>query len=95
MGEDEMKNRALKISVSVPIKLVEEVDKLTTYKGRSRSKWITNAIKSKLNDINNAPEMSERQLTAMLLHQTKDPLMKALLQVKLNPEWYDNITKQD
>lgn len=88
-----MKNRALKISVSVPIKLVEEVDKLTTYKGRSRSKWITAAIKSKLNHLNNAPEMSERQLMALLLHQTKDPLMKALLQVKLNPDWYEDVTE--
>lgn len=88
-----MKNRALKISVSVPLKLVEEVDKKTTYKGRSRSKWITNAIKSKLNDIDNAPEMSERQLTAMLLYQTNDPLLKAILQVKLNPDWYEQITQ--
>tara|TARA_A100001201_G_C4091057_1_gene202080 strand:+ start:1133 stop:1402 length:270 start_codon:yes stop_codon:yes gene_type:complete len=88
-----MKNRALKISVSVPLKLVEEVDKKTTYKGRSRSKWITNAIKSKLNDIENAPEMTERQLTAMLLYQTKDPLLKAILQVKLNPDWYEQITQ--
>tara|TARA_Y100000004_G_scaffold167973_1_gene200960 strand:- start:433 stop:675 length:243 start_codon:yes stop_codon:yes gene_type:complete len=74
-----MKNRALKISVSVPLKLVEEVDKKTTYKGRSRSKWITNAIKSKLEDTKNAPEMTERQLIAMLIDKTKDPLLELIL----------------
>lgn len=85
-----MRNRALKISVSVPLNLVEEMDKLTTYKGRSRSKWITNAIKSKLDDLSNAPEMSERQLMAMLYTSTNDPTLKAILQIKLNPhldEW--------
>ena len=74
-----MKNRALKISVSVPLKTVEELDKLTTYKNRSRSKWITNAIQNKLKDIENIPERTERQLMAALRAKTEDPLLTAIL----------------
>ena len=80
-----MKNRALKISVSIPLKIVEELDQLTTYKGRSRSKWITNAISERLKGFDTAPEMSERQLTAMLFNSTKNPLLKVILGELLNP----------
>jgi len=80
-----MKNRALKISVSIPLKIVEELDQLTTYKGRSRSKWITNAISERLKGFETAPEMSERQLTAMLFNSTKNPLLKVILGELLNP----------
>jgi len=80
-----MKNRALKISVSIPLKIVEELDQLTTYKGRSRSKWITNAISERLKGFEAAPEMSERQLTAMLFNSTKNPLLKVILGELLNP----------
>jgi metal-responsive CopG/Arc/MetJ family transcriptional regulator len=80
-----MKNRALKISVSIPLKIVEELDQLTTYKGRSRSKWITNAISERLKGFDATPEMSERQLTAMLFNSTKNPLLKVILGELLNP----------
>ena len=80
-----MKNRALKISVSIPLKTVEELDQLTTYKGRSRSKWITNAISERLKGFDAAPEMSERQLMAMLRHQTKNPLLHVILSELLQP----------
>ena len=78
-----MKNRALKISVSIPLKIVEELDQLTTYKGRSRSKWITNAITERLKGFEAAPEMSERQLTAMLFNSTKRSLHRILKTVFL------------
>ena len=80
-----MKNRALKISVSIPLKIVEELDQLTTYKGRSRSKWVTNAITERLKGFEATPEMSERQLTAMLFSSTKNPLLKVILGELLNP----------
>ena len=85
-----MKNRALKISVSIPLKIVEELDQLTTYKGRSRSKWITNAISERLLGFEAAPEMSERQLTAMLFNSTKNPLLKVILGELLNPTKLEN-----
>lgn len=74
-----MKNRALKVSVSIPLKIVEELDKLTTYKGRSRSKWITNAISERLKGFDATPEMSERQLIALLINATEDPLLEKIL----------------
>tara|TARA_Y100000592_G_C5464946_1_gene316173 strand:+ start:189 stop:455 length:267 start_codon:yes stop_codon:yes gene_type:complete len=43
-----MRNRAIKISVSMPLKLVEELDKLTTYKGKSRSQYISGAVTQRL-----------------------------------------------
>jgi len=84
-----MKNRALKISVSIPLKTVEELDQLTTYKGRSRSKWITNAISERLKGFDAAPEMSERQLMAMLFNSTKNPLLKVILGELLNPTKFE------
>ena len=81
----EMKNRALKLSVSIPLKLVEELDQLTTYKGRSRSKWITNAIRERLNGFEAAPEMSERQMMALLFSSTTNPMLKVVLGEVLNP----------
>ena len=80
-----MKNRALKISVSIPLKVVEELDQLTTYKGRSRSKWVTNAINERLKGFDAAPEMTERQMMAMLFTHTKNPLLKVILGELLNP----------
>ena len=85
-----MKNRALKISVSIPLKIVEELDQLTTYKGRSRSKWITNAINERLKGFEAAPEMTERQLTAILFNSTKNPLLKVILREILNPTKLEN-----
>ena len=80
-----MKNRALKLSVSIPLKIVEELDQLTTYKGRSRSKWVTNAIRERLNGFEAVPEMSERQMMALLFNSTTNPYVKAVLSEALNP----------
>ena len=90
-----MRNRHIKVGFTIPLSILEELDKVTTYKGRNRSKFITQAIKERLNGLEASPEMTERQLMAMLLSRTKDPLLMAILQIKLNPNWYDNITKQD
>ena len=80
-----MKNRALKISVSIPLKTVEELDKLTTYKGFSRSRWITKTIEARLKGSEAIEEMPERQIMAMLFARTQDPLLKAILGHYLNP----------
>ena len=85
-----MKNRALKISVSIPLKIVEELDQLTTYKGRSRSKWVTNAITERLKGFDAAPEMSERQLMAILRNTTKNPLLIVILSELLQPTKLEN-----
>jgi len=42
------KNYHIKISVSLPVKMVEKLDKKTTYKGRSRSKYIADAITQRI-----------------------------------------------
>ena len=80
-----MKNRALKISVSIPLKIVEELDQLTTYKGRSRSKWITNAINERLKGFEATPDIPERQMMAMLFSSTTNPYVKLVLGEALNP----------
>jgi metal-responsive CopG/Arc/MetJ family transcriptional regulator len=85
-----MKNRALKISVSIPLRTVEELDQLTTYKGRSRSKWITQAITERLKDLDATPEYTERQLMAMLRHQTDNPLLHVILSELLQPTKLEN-----
>ncbi len=85
-----MKNRALKISVSIPLNIVEELDQLTTYKGRSRSKWITNAINERLKGFEATPEMSERQMMAILFNSTTNPYVKLVLGEALNPTKFEN-----
>lgn len=42
------KNYHIKISVSLPVRMVEKLDKKTTYKGRSRSKYIADAITQRI-----------------------------------------------
>jgi metal-responsive CopG/Arc/MetJ family transcriptional regulator len=74
-----MKNRALKISVSIPIRTVEELDKLTTYKGLSRSRWITKTIQTRLDGGIAVDEQTELQMIARLHANTKDPLLKVIL----------------
>ena len=81
-----VKNRAIKISVSIPLSLLEELDKLTTYKGRSRSKYISNSIRASLNGAEHAEELSDRQIYALLRTRTDDPLIKAICDIKLGFE---------
>jgi metal-responsive CopG/Arc/MetJ family transcriptional regulator len=85
-----MKNRALKISVSIPLKIVEELDQLTTYKGRSRSKWITNAITERLKGFEATPDIPERKMMAMLFASTTNPYVKLVLGEALNPTKLEN-----
>jgi len=80
-----MKNRALKISVSIPLRTVEELDKLTTYKGLSRSRWITKTIQTRLDGGVAVDESTELQMIARLHANTEDPLLKVILWHYLQP----------
>lgn len=72
-----MKNRAIKISVSIPLKLLEKVDQITTYKGRSRSKYIANAVSQRIEAQNVTPEIDINRAIAIILGN-KDKVSKYL-----------------
>lgn len=85
-----MKNRHIKCGFTIPIHTLERLDKKTTYKGFNRSRWIVKAINDRLDKTDTPEELTERQLLAKLLANTKDPVLKAICQIKLNPhfdEW--------
>ena len=68
-----MRNRAIKISVSVPLKLLEKLDKITTYKGKSRSQYITGAISQRLEGRKtDAMDEDDTIILGMLLKQRED-----------------------
>ena len=51
---------------------------------------IVKAINDRLDKTDTPEELTERQLLAKLLANTKDPVLKAICQIKLNPhfdEW--------
>jgi len=72
-----MKNRAIKISVSIPLKLLEKVDKITTYKGRSRSKYIANAVSQRIEAQEITPEIDLNRAIAIILGN-RDKISKHL-----------------
>ena len=79
-----MKNRAIKISVSIPIHLLEELDKKTTYKGKSRSQYITGAITQRMKGvkIDNMDDLPITFLTSQLLSHNETPnYLKKLLEL--------------
>jgi len=84
------KNYHIKISVSLPLRVVEKLDKLTTYKGKSRSKYIAGAISQRLEAQNaDLTEMELNQCMAMTIarlgNNPRDSLMKQILVAYLNP----------
>ena len=87
-------NYHVKISVSLPVNLIEKLDKITTYKGRSRSKYIANAISQRMEaksadfediDLNQAMAMAH----ARLGNSDRDLLMKGIINNYLFPVDYD------
>lgn len=62
-----MKNRAIKISVSIPLHLLEKLDKITTYKGRSRSKYIANAVSQRIEAAEVIPEVDLNRAIAIIM----------------------------
>ena len=86
-------NYHVKISVSLPVKTIEKLDKLTTYKGRSRSKYIANAITQRMEAVSaDFSEVSLNQALGMvharLTNSPRDLLMKAIIDNYLNPVEY-------
>lgn len=77
-----MKNRAIKISVSIPIKLLEELDKITTYKGKSRSQYITGAVSQRLRarKVDNMDDLPITYLVSkMISHDECPEYLRAML----------------
>ena len=68
-GDDQMKNRAVKISVTIPLNLLEKLDKITTYKGKSRSRYIAGAVTQRLQSrkVDNMDDMPFTALVSMML----------------------------
>lgn len=87
-------NYHIKISVSLPLKIVEKLDKLTTYKGRSRSKYIANALTQRLEGSSAEFEDLDLQRCLTLAHSRlgtnpRDLLMREIIVNYLNPVTYE------
>lgn len=59
-------NYHVKISVSLPVHIIERLDKITTYKGKSRSKYIRKSIEDRLNSIPSNIDIPIEQLLSMI-----------------------------
>lgn len=86
-------NYHVKISVSLPVKLIEKLDKMTTYKGKSRSKYIAGAITQRMEAKNADLEAIELNQALNLAHgrlgkSPRDLLMKEIIVNYLNPVEY-------
>lgn len=68
------------VSISMPTKMVEELNYHLSYKA-SRSEWIRDAIKKKLEnlEVNPFDELTLRQCIAMAQAKSKDPVVLSLL----------------
>lgn len=62
-----MKSRAIKISISIPLHLLVKLDNITTYKGRSRSKYIANAVSQRIEAQEATPEIDLNRAIAIIL----------------------------
>jgi len=79
-----MRNRAIKISVSIPINLLEKLDKITTYRGKSRSAYIAGAITQRIEarTTDNMDALPITYLTSQLLmHDDTPEYLKRLLEL--------------
>lgn len=86
-------NYHVKISVSLPVKLIEKLDKMTTYKGKSRSKYIAGAITQRMEAKSADFEAIELNQALGMVHarlgkSPKDLLMAAIIENYLNPVEY-------
>ena len=87
-------NYHVKISVSLPVKLIEKLDKKTTYKGKSRSKYIRDSITQRMEAKNADFEAIELNQALGMVHarlgkSPRDLLMKSIIENYLNPVEYD------
>jgi len=78
-----MRNRAIKISISMPINLLEKLDKITTYKGKSRSKYVCGAVSQRIEArrVDNMDALPISYLASMLnAHDECPEYLRVLLQ---------------
>ena len=78
-----MKNRAIKISISVPLNLLEKLDQITTYKGKSRSKYVCGAVTQRIEarKTDNMDALPISYLASMLnAHHECPEYLRVLLQ---------------
>ena len=68
------------ISVTLPQRLLEELDQILGY-SQSRSKWIAQACEDKIEKYDSPllEDASDRQLMGCLHEKTNDPFLKKLL----------------
>jgi len=73
-------NPTIAISVTLPRRLVEELDQVLSY-SQSRSKWIAQACEDKMQKYDSPllEDASDRQLMGCLHEKTNDPFLKKLL----------------
>ena len=80
------RNRHIKISVTLPIHLLEKLDKRTTYKGKSRSKYVAKAIQDRIDTRIPVGDIDNMQLMSMLEARTDDIQLKIMLRLALGWE---------
>jgi len=73
-------NPTMAISVTLPRRLIEELDDILSY-SQSRSKWIAQACEDKMQKYDSPllEDASDRQLMGCLHEKTNDPFLKKLL----------------
>jgi len=73
-------NPTMAISVTLPRRLIEELDQVLAY-AQSRSKWIAQACEDKMQKYDSPllEDASDRQLMGCLHEKTNDPFLKKLL----------------
>jgi len=73
-------NPTMAISVTLPRRLIEELDQVLSY-SQSRSKWIAQACEDKMQKYDSPllEDASDRQLMGCLHEKTNDPFLKKLL----------------
>lgn len=77
------KNRHIKISVTLPIHLLEKLDKRTTYRGQSRSKYVAKAIQDRIDTRIPVGDIDNMTLMSMLESRTDDIQLKIMLRLAL------------
>ena len=78
------KNRTVKMSITVPLNIFNELERTLSYT-QSRSKFISTAIDEKLSEASapSVTELSTRQLMAALMHRddVDETMQQLLLQI--------------
>jgi len=78
--------RHIKISVSMPLHLVEKLDKKTTYKGKSRSQYIAKAVSDRINSLPATSVLDTQTLLTMLCTRYDLP-RELLIYLRVHNEW--------